>query len=369
MSPSPVNNPRFGDWVRPELRGLKPYASARSIAPDEPTPIGLDANENPWPVEADNPLNRYPDPQPKALVLALAEHYGVAPETLLVTRGSDEGIDLLMRLFCRPNEDRVMVHSPCFGMYALYAQIQGAAVVDVPLIAGKSDWAVNWLQIEQAPPCRLVFFCSPNNPTGHCVDSVSLLTYAKQVEDQSLVVVDEAYIEFCEQDSMASLVMRQPNLVILRTLSKAFGLAGARLGSVIAHPELIGWLKRIIAPYPLPTPSVEAALTALTSDALEKQERQLALLAINKERVVDYLSNHPAVVTVWPGQANFVLVRVDDATEWMSHLAQSGIRVRNQSHQAKLDNCLRITVGDEQQTQALIECLERYTPTSAVATG
>ena len=353
---------RFGDWVRPDLRHLKPYASARAIAPEQTTPIGLDANENPWASDINNPLNRYPDPQPQALVNALAAHYGVETTQLLITRGSDEGIDLLIRLFCRPSQDRVLIQSPCFGMYALYAEIQGAQVVDVPLIRGRDDWAINWLQIEQAPACRLSFFCSPNNPTGSLIDATTLLTYAKQVEDHSLVVVDEAYIEFCDQDSMAFLVSRQPNLVVLRTLSKAFGLAGARLGAVIAHPDLIGWLKRIIAPYPLPTPSVDAALKALTIEALYQQAKQLANLAMNKQRLVEALENHPAVVTLWAGSANFVLVEVDDANRWVAHCLDFGIRIRNQSHQPKLDHCVRISIGDEPQTDQLLDCLEQYRP-------
>ncbi len=357
-----ASTPPFGDWVRPALRRLKPYASARSIDPDGTALVALDANENPYPVDPDQPLNRYPDPQPKSLVQALASHYGVEADQLLITRGSDEGIDLLMRLFCQPDKDRIMVQSPCFGMYALYAQIQGAQVVDVPLIQGKTDWAVNWLQIEQAPECRLYFFCSPNNPTGQCIDSLSLLTFAKQVQDTAVVVVDEAYIEFCDQDSLASLVAHQPNIVVLRTLSKAFALAGARLGAVVAHPDLIGWLKRIIAPYPLPTPSVDAALRALRPEALEAQSAQLRQLSDNKQALIAALKGRPFVFDLWPGQANFVLVRVDDADRLMRHCLDRGIRLRNQSHQARLENCVRITVGDNAQTKTLLEALDAYQP-------
>lgn len=350
----------FSRWVRPELLSLKPYASARTIAAGTKDPVDLSANENPWPVDATCPLNRYPDPQPPELVAALADHYRIDPAWLLITRGSDEGIDLLNRLLVRPGKDGVMVNSPCFGMYALYATIQGAEVVDVPAVEGRSDWAMDWPAVNKAPECRLYFFCSPNNPTGHTLSPVDVLAFAKRVESHGVVVIDEAYVEFGQSDSMASLIDHQPNLVVLRTLSKAFGLAGARLGAVIAHPELIAWLKRIIAPYPLPTPSVDAALHALSPKALAQQETQLASLANNKACLVAALSAMPTIERVWPGEANFVLVKVADADALMRHCLADGIRLRNQSHQPKLNQAVRITVGTEQETEKLIASLQRF---------
>lgn len=350
----------FSRWVRPELLSLKPYASARTIAAGTKDPVDLSANENPWPVDATCPLNRYPDPQPPELVAALADHYHMDPAQLLITRGSDEGIDLLNRLLVRPGIDRVMINSPCFGMYALYAKIQGAEVVDVPAVEGQSDWAMDWPAVNKAPECRLYFFCSPNNPTGHTLNPVDVLAFAKRVESHGLVVIDEAYIEFCEADSMASLINQQPNLVILRTLSKAFGLAGARLGAVIAHSDLIEWLKRIIAPYPLPTPSVDAALHALSPTALAQQQAQLTILTANKARLIAALKANPALERLWPGEANFVLIKVADAESLMQHCLVDGIRLRNQSHQPKLDQAIRITVGTEDETEKLIASLERF---------
>ena len=352
----------FERWVRPELRGLKPYASARAISGDRISTIKLNANENPWPHDERQPLNRYPDPQPSVLVAALSEHWSVGPDNLLITRGSDEGIDLLMRLLVRPGVDRVMALPPCFGMYALYANIQGAELVEVALTEGERGWAVDWPAVEQADACRVYFLCSPNNPTGNTIDPVEVLAFAKKVEGHGMVVVDEAYGEFSDQPSLASMVNHQPNVVVLRTLSKGFGLAGARVGGVIAHPDLIAWLKRIIAPYPLPTPCVDAALAALTPDALAQQAEQIKRIQTNKQSLLNALDRLSFIVQCWPGQANFVLIKVANAASVMAHCWSSGIELRDQSHQPKLDQCIRITIGSESETDALIECLAAYNP-------
>lgn len=367
MSAAPIDAPaaKFEDWVRPELRDLKPYASARALCGAPSAIVALNANENPWPSDPTRPLNRYPDPQPQALVTALAEHFGVHPSSLLITRGSDEGIDLLMRLMIRPGTDSIMIQPPCFGMYALYAQIQGAKVVEVPVIKGQGQWATDWPATQNAETCRLYFFCTPNNPTGHEIPVVELLAFAKQVAGHGLVVVDEAYIEFSTAPSLMAMIEHQPNLVVLRTLSKAFGLAGARLGSVVADPSLIDWLKRIIAPYPLPTPSVDAALRALEPDALAEQHTQIERIQANKRSFVQQLPQWGFIKNVWPGQGNFVLVEVDDADALMTHCLQSGVVLRNQSHQPNLKNCIRITIGSVDEMTRLVECFNRYPPTPA----
>lgn len=359
----------FKAWVRPELVDLQPYASARAISGQTTSSVKLNANESPWPVDESMPLNRYPDPQPQALIDALAQHWSVAPNALLITRGSDEGIDLLIRLMARPNTDRVMVFPPCFGMYALYAKIQGAPVVEVPLVRGNSGWAMDWTAIENEAPCRFYFLCTPNNPTGSTISTVEILTLAKQVQGQGVVVVDEAYAEFSDQGSVMALIEHQPNLVVLRTLSKAFGLAGARLGAVVAHPDLTAWLKRIIAPYPLPTPSIEAALVALEPEALARQARSIERLQANKQKLCEAMAAFPWIKTLWPGEANFVLIEVDDAASLMGHCLADGIELRNQSHQPKLDQCIRITIGTEEETEQLLACLARYVPKQNTLSG
>lgn len=350
------------DLARPEIRSLTPYASARAIADTDG--VGLDANENPWPPAGDGSmaLNRYPEPQPRELKSLLAERYSIDPDHLLLTRGSDEGIDLLVRTFCRCGLDRVAICPPCFGMYALSARVQGAGVREVALVETAGGFVPDFDALAAGPPCRLYFLCSPNNPTGTGIDADDVLDLARRVAGHGLVVLDEAYVEFSARQSLAAEAGGQPNLVVLRTLSKAHALAGCRIGALIADPSVVELLGRVIAPYPLPTPAVTTALEALQPEVLARQERQLLVLDEQKQRLVEALQSHPACVRVWPGEANFVLVRVADAAGLVRSAAAAGIRLRDQSAQPGLDGCVRITVGDPAAIDALVEFLERWRP-------
>jgi len=339
---------------------MQPYASARALA--DSAGILLNANENPWPPAGDDglALNRYPDPQPAGLRQRLCELYGVELESLLVTRGSDEGIDLLLRVFCRPGADRVLVCPPCFGMYALSARVQGAGVVEAPLVDFGQTFDLAPDLEQKSAGCRIVFLCSPNNPTGNVIDADRVAALAAARADEGLVVVDEAYVEFAPETSMRALLERHPNLVLLRTLSKAHALAGCRLGSVIAHPEIIGLLRRIIAPYPLPTPTVEIALRALADDALAAERGHLETLAGERGRLVEALAESPVIENIWRSAANFVLVRAVDGKRLVAEAARAGIRLRDQSAQPGLADCVRITVGRPQENAALIDFLRDW---------
>lgn len=345
--------------ARPEIRALTPYASARALASS--AGILLNANENPFPSPGDPGLglNRYPDPQPRALRDRLAELYAVPAERLLMTRGSDEGIDLLVRAFCAPGES-VLVMPPCFGMYALSAQVQGARVVEAPLIETDKGFEPPADLAERAQGCKLAFLCSPNNPTGNRLAPALVEAVCIALAGRGLVVVDEAYVEFTDAPSFTTRLEAHPNLVVLRTLSKAHALAGCRLGTVIADPTVIGLLRRIIAPYPLPTPTVEAALAALTPEALAREAEALATLADEKSKLVEALGRQPWVRGLWPGEANFVLVRVPDAPALMQAAAERGIRLRDQSAQRGLEHCIRITIGRPEENRALIELLDEW---------
>ncbi|PKL96854.1 MAG: histidinol-phosphate transaminase [Gammaproteobacteria bacterium HGW-Gammaproteobacteria-8] len=352
----------LADLARPEIRALKPYASARAIA--DAAGILLNANENPYPPEGDAglALNRYPDPQPAGLKARLGEIYGVASERLLITRGSDEGIDLLVRVFCRAGLDRVLICPPCFGMYALSARVQGGAVIEAPLVERDGDWQAPDDLVERAAGCRIAFLCSPNNPTGNLLASDTVEAVADAMAGSGLVVIDEAYIEFAPETAMVRLQQRHPNLVVLRTLSKAHALAGCRLGTVIADPVIIDLLRRIIAPYPLPTPTVAAALQALTAAALERTRIQLVELDAEKQRLCQALRAMPSVRSIWPGAANFVLIRAADGPGLVAAAMAAGIRLRDQSAQPALADCVRITIGTPAENNALIESMQRWTP-------
>lgn len=350
------------DLARPEIRALAPYASARALA--DAAGILLNANENPWPPVGGEELalNRYPDPQPAELRARLAALYGVDPARMLITRGSDEGIDLLHRAFCRAGLDRVLVSPPCFGMYALSARVQGAAVVEAPLVERDGEFGLPDDLETRAAGCRLAFVTSPNNPTGNRVTCERVARLADALDGDGLVVVDEAYIEFDPDSSVLSLLDAHRNLVVLRTLSKAHALAGCRLGCVIADPGVIELLRRIIAPYPLPTPTVAAAMRALTPEALEAQREHLQVLGREKDRLVTVLTDHPGLVRVWPGYANFVLVRAADGPGLVRAAAEAGIRLRDQSAQPGLADCVRITVGTPEENDALVQFLQGWRP-------
>jgi len=348
--------------ARPEILAMQPYASARSSAGADG--VLLNANEAPAPlVDAAGPtglpLNRYPPPQPEALRQRLADLYGVAPEQLLVTRGSDEGIDLLLRVFCRPGQDAILECPPCFGMYQVAAQIQGARILSVPRKPDTLavDGAALTTAIASAAGLKLVFLTSPNNPTGDLLSAATLESALAACAGRALLVLDEAYIEFCGTPSAAARLPQAPHLVVLRTLSKAWASAGLRCGAVLADPAVITLLRRVMAPYPLSTPSIDAALRVTGDDARVAQRAMLTMLQANKQALLQDLARYDWVRQVWPGEANFVLARVNDGPGLVRFCADRGVRLRDFSHQPMLADCVRLTIGSEADMQALRRAL------------
>jgi len=352
--------------ARPEILSLEPYESARSSAAADG--VLLNANEAPFTLAGDPAfeglaLNRYPQPQPAELKRRLADIYAVDEANLLVTRGSDEGIDLLLRVFCRAGRDAMIECPPCFGMYRIAAAIQGAAVVSVPRTED-NDWQIDvealCSTIKASAACRLVFLTSPNNPTGDLLAPGSLLRILAACEDRALVVLDEAYIEFCDMQSACGLISQYPQLVVLRTLSKAWAAAGLRCGTVIADPVVISLLKRVMAPYPLSSTSIDAAMQVTGGDAPGQQAALLDLIRNGKRDLLDFLGGRSWVSRVWPGVANFVLVGVDDAGALVAFCADAGVRIRDFSSTPRLNNCVRITIGSPSEMSLLKTTLMAY---------
>ena len=341
--------------ARPEIRELVPYSSARMEASGGN--VHLNANESPWPPVGGTGLNRYPDPQPSVLLHALAQLYDVAPANVLVGRGSDEAIDLVVRAFCRAGNDSVLVCPPTFGMYAVCARVQNAGVIEVPL---KQTFEIDEEKLLAAatPDCKIVFLCSPNNPTGGSTNIEIVSRIANTLSDRALVVVDEAYIEFSDGESATTLLSRCPNVAVLRTLSKAFALAGNRIGAVIAHPEVVTLLRRIQAPYPLPTPCVDIALSALSTRARARTADFVALLRRERERIAPLLETMPQVLAVYASAANFLCVRFTDGAAMYRHLLSEGIVVRNVGAYPGLLSCLRISIGTPDENDQLLRALD-----------
>jgi histidinol-phosphate aminotransferase len=352
--------------ARAEIVAMKPYSSARSSAAADG--ILLNANEAPYTHVTDPEwqrlsLNRYPPPQPAALRSRLAELYAVSADKLLITRGSDEGIDLLTRVFCRPGQDAIVECSPCFGMYRIAATIQGARVIDVPRRAANGfqiDFAELVKAITDDPDVHLVFLTSPNNPTGDLVSRESLEAVLKAAEGKALVVLDEAYIEFCSAGSAADLIDRWPQLVVLRTLSKAWAAAGVRCGIVIADPVVIGLLQRVIAPYPLSAMAIDAALQAISNESKNRQRQFVESVRQGREDLYQFLAGFDWVREAWQGEANFILVRVADGRGLVDWCAGHGIRIRDFSSQPQLEGCVRLTIGSPGELSALKSALQAY---------
>lgn len=340
--------------ARPDILSLQPYQHAAW----EPTLERMHANEMPWRAGGDRSdagLNRYPEPQPDALLHHLAQLYGVAPKNLLAGRGSDEGIDLLVRAFCRAGEDSVLICPPTFGMYKVSARIQGAGVVEVPLVKERGfELDVQAVLAAWRKNVKLVFICTPNNPTGNLLDRASVEVLCAQLSDKSLVVVDEAYIEFADVPSMARDLERFPNLVILRTLSKAYALAGARCGALIAHEDIISLLARVITPYALPTQTIDAVLQFTDETHVAESKERIALILGERARLTEQLASLPLIRQVWPSDSNFLLVDCNDADAVLRAALAAGLIIRDPRSQPGLGRSLRISVGTPEQNDRLI---------------
>ena len=343
--------------VRPDILALTAYSSARKEA--QGGRVWLDTNENPETPSVHRPLlNRYPEPQPAGLVAQLANLYGVAPAQVLVTRGSDEGIDLILRTFCRAGQDAILITPPTYGMYVVAAGIQGARTLTVPLVREK-NFALDPDAVVRAvtPGLKVVFLCSPNNPTGNLLERAAVLSLVRLLANRAIVVVDEAYVDFSSQPSLAAEVAAHPTLVVLRTLSKAYGLAGARVGTTIANQAIIGVLQKVIAPYPVPAPVLAAALAALTPAGLAAARESVATLVAERGRLAAALAKLPAVKRVWPSDANYLLVEVADSTRAMAAGRAVGVVWRDRSKD--VPNHIRITIGTAEENNATLEVLSR----------
>ncbi len=347
------------DLARPELLALQPYSSARMEASGGT--VWLNANELPW-AQAQSPelaLNRYPEPQPPALIERLAELYGVASDQVFVGRGSDEAIDLLTRAFCAAGASNVIISPPTFGMYAVAARVQGAAVREVPLRADR-DYAldVEALLAAVSRQTRLVYVCTPNNPTGNVVPAAVLLRLAEALRGRAVLVIDEAYVEFADADSASSLLAQYDHVVVLRTLSKAYGLAGARVGVALARAEVIQLLRRIMPPYPLPSASIAAALGVLHSEARRAGAERLRLICQQRAQLRPALAALPGVIDVLPSQANFLVVRFVDAAAVYARLVAAGVIVRSLHKYPGLHDGLRISIGTPEENAVLLSTLD-----------
>ena len=344
--------------ARPEIRALHAYEAAEQV--DDT--IRLNANESPQATTAGafrRPLNRYPEVRPTGLQNGLARRFGCAPEELLVTRGSSEAIDLVIRAFCRAGQDSMVVTSPSFSMYWHFAAVQDARVIEVATRA-EQDFAVDIDDILEArdDTTRLIFVCSPNNPTGTAIPRAEIERLLEACADSAAVIVDEAYIEFGGTGSVIELLDRYDNLLVLRTLSKALGFAGARCGAVAGPADVIRMLAAVQAPYALATPVVECVEDALSADQLQAADDIVTCVIAERGRLSAALREFDFISRVWPSDANFVLVRTSCTREIMEYCAAHKVLLRHFG--GALDDCIRITIGSPAENDALLEALGSF---------
>ncbi|MDY6005594.1 MAG: histidinol-phosphate transaminase [Parabacteroides sp.] len=334
--------------VRPNIWNLQPYSSARSEFQGTAT-VFIDANENPW----NPPYNRYPDPLQRTLKARIAEVKGVPETSIFTGNGSDEAIDLLLRIFCEPGVDNIVAIDPSYGMYQVAADINNVACRKVLL---RTDFSldVDALLAAADAQTKLIFLCSPNNPTGNSLDREEMVRLLHTFE--GIVVVDEAYIDFASQPSFLPELENYPNLVVLQTLSKAWGGAALRLGMAFASPAIIGLFNKVKYPYNVNLPAQREALALLNKP--EQMEAQRQKVLEERERLRRAFEAAPFQYKVYPSDANFLLVEVGRANEIYAALVEKGVIVRNRNSVSLCRGCLRITVGTVDENTLLLQALE-----------
>ena len=357
--------------ARPEVQKLTPYASARRIIAEAGCrgEVWLNANES---AEGNDTallrltddvlarFNRYPEPLPEEVIRRYAAYAGVSPEGMLVTRGGDEGIDLLVRTFCTPGKDAVVDFPPTYGMYSVSAETAGVRVVRIPTREAdgwQPDTAALKAALAADPGIKVVFACSPNNPTGGLLQPSLVNELIDLTRDRAILVIDEAYIDFVPEASVKDRLSAAPQLVIIRTLSKAFALAGIRCGFLLGSPAVIGALKKVIAPYPVPVPVAAVAETVLSSEGIRAMQRRSAAMIQRRTALAAALSKVPGVTAVVEGRGNFILARFTDARGTYLALRSRGIILREQVSQPGLTDALRITVGTDDENKCLLSAI------------
>ena len=340
--------------IRPNIKTLKPYSSAK----DEYTgaaKILLDANENSLGSPLTKWYNRYPDPYQKQLKEKLAFVKQIAANQIFIGNGSDECIDILFRTFCEPGKDNIIICPPTYPMYEVSANINDITVQNAPLLA---DYQLNVAHIEQLvnERTKIIWICSPNNPTGNSLDRIDIETILNHFD--GIVVIDEAYINFSKQKSFVQSLIDYPNLVVLQTLSKAWGLAGLRLGMCFANPDIIGYMNKVKAPYNINIVTQELALQAL--EEVGQVNDMIKLLVDMRNALAQVIASMPHVIQVFPSDTNFILVKIPNARKLYEFLMSRGIIVRDRSSLALCEDSLRITVGTEQENTLLVDTMYEW---------
>ncbi len=353
--------------IREHFLTMQGYSSAGMEAGKDETKIYLNANENPYSLPGLEGLNRYPEPQPPALLEAYAQNYGVENDQIVMTRGADEALSLLTHVFCEPHKDQILINAPTFGMYAVNAHMMPSGVVDMPLIKENGTFRLDHEEIikratDKDQNIKIIYLCSPNNPTGNSFPHDTIADICDAVEGHAVVVLDETYAEFSKQGSMTDDLESTANLIILRTLSKSFAFAGMRMGSLLcADTDFINLIKtKALDAYPLPRMSIEAAFHVLSPEIKEIALENIQKLLAERDKMDGILKASDKIKHVYPSDANFILFEMEKAEEFHAFCAENNVIIRNFASKKGTENCLRLSIGTPEENKRVLELLDKF---------
>lgn len=345
------------------IKKLIPYQSARRIGGSGR--LWLNANELEHGVSypmTESDYHRYPDFLPSDIAAAYQDYSQTKVPTLAV-RGADEAIDLIIRTFCQPGKDSILICSPTYAMYQFCADSFAVETIDVPLKVPSFDLNIEEL-VQKANHANVVFLCSPNNPTGNQIPKETIISVLEQTKNSALVVVDEAYVDFDMANNLVAMIDQYPHLVIVRTLSKAFGLAAVRCGFILAHDSVMEYLKKLVPPYPMPDSSSHIVMHALSAQGLKTMRDQVKKVNETRDAFINSLQTLPWIDEIYPTSTNFVLIKTDPSVDLFNYLLNNGVVTRNQNHEPALANCVRITIGGKATMQEVSKLLNQFEMTT-----
>lgn len=354
-------------FIRPHYLSMKGYSSAGMESNRAEEQVFLNANENPYPLPGLEGLNRYPEPQPLALLEAFAKNYGVQNNQIAITRGADEAISVLMRTFCEPHKDRVLITPPTFGIYGVDAQAMPCETLSVPLVRKNGTFLLDHKNIiakakDPKNNVKLVFLCSPNNPSGTSFSHDIIGEICEELEGYAIVVLDEAYAEFSKLGSFVGDMATYPNVIILRTLSKAYALAGMRMGCMLcADTDFVALVQaKVMETYPLPCLSIEAAFHALSPEIQEIAAENISKILVERDRCAKDLATVNHVKYIYPSDANFLLFEMENAASFCAFCKDSGVHLRDFSTALGAAGCVRFSIGTPEENDLVLALLEKF---------
>lgn len=358
-------NEALYNLIRPHYRDLKGYVSAGMETVKDESKAFMNANENPFTLPELGGLNRYPQPQPQALLEGYAKLYNVAPDQIVATRGADEAIVVLTNLFCEPHQDAIIQCPPTFGMYSRSANVMPIDIIDVPLLEQSGSFALNMDKIIETATnsaAKMIYICNPNNPTGTAFAHDDILHICKETEGHAVVILDETYAEFSKNGSLSHKLTDTPNLIILRTLSKSYALAGARMGSLLCgDADLINLIQtKSLDAYPLPVPSINAALTVMKTDNIKLAKANIQKLLNERDRLRAAFESSDLVEYIYPSDANFLLIRMKHAKAFIQFCSTQNIILRDFTDKPATPDCVRISPDLPENNDRLIEILSEF---------